>query len=196
MIRRAFVLNLHRLCTSDSILVIIDPQARLLLKMYEHERATANIILLIRLALAMNIPILVTTQYAKGIGPIADDILAELPNAQRFIDKVEFGCFENERFLAEVESLRGRNTAILAGIESHICVSLTAIGALGKKYQVHVASDAISSRTKRNWRVGLGRMRDAGAVISSSEMIAYELLSRSDSAAFKTLLPLLKQSAG
>jgi nicotinamidase-related amidase len=85
-----------------------------------------------------------------------------------------------------------RNTVLLCGMESHICVTQTALGALREGYIVHVASDAVSSRTEWNWHIGLERMRAAGAVISSTEMIIYELLRSSGSSAFKELLPYLK----
>ena len=77
-------------------------------------------------------------------------------------------------------------------METHICVMQTALGALREGYVVHVASDAVSSRTELNSRVGLDRMRAAGAVISSTEMMTYELLRSSGSPAFKELLPYLK----
>jgi nicotinamidase-related amidase len=77
-------------------------------------------------------------------------------------------------------------------MESHICVMQTALAALRAGYIVHAASDAVSSRTEWNWKIGLERMRAAGAVISSTEMMIYELLRSSDSAAFKEMLPYLK----
>jgi nicotinamidase-related amidase len=77
-------------------------------------------------------------------------------------------------------------------MESHICVMQTALGALRDGYLVHVASDAVSSRTEWNWKIGLQRMQAAGAIISSTEMIMYELLRSSGSPAFKELLPYLK----
>ena len=78
-------------------------------------------------------------------------------------------------------------------MESHICVTQTALAALREGYLVHVASDAVSSRTEWNWKIGLERMRAAGAVISSTEMMIYELMRSSSSAAFKELLPHLKE---
>jgi nicotinamidase-related amidase len=78
-------------------------------------------------------------------------------------------------------------------METHICVMQTALGALREGYMVHVASDAVGSRTELNWQVGLDRMRAAGAVISSTEMMTYELLRSSGSPAFKELLPYLKE---
>ena len=77
-------------------------------------------------------------------------------------------------------------------MESHICVTQTALSGLSEGYIVHVASDAVSSRSEWNWKIGLERMRAAGAVISSTEMMIYELMKSSGSAAFKELLPYLK----
>jgi nicotinamidase-related amidase len=85
-----------------------------------------------------------------------------------------------------------RTTALLCGMETHICVMQTALGALREGYLVHVASDAVSSRTELNWRIGLDRMRAAGAILSSTEMMIYELLRSSGAPAFRELLPYLK----
>lgn len=85
-----------------------------------------------------------------------------------------------------------RNTLLLCGMESHICVMQTALAALHEGYIVHVASDAVGSRTEWNWKAGLERMRAAGAVMSSTEMMIYELMRSSCSAAFKEMLPHLK----
>ena len=85
-----------------------------------------------------------------------------------------------------------RNTVLLCGMESHICVAQTALAALREGYLVHVASEAVSSRTEWNWKIGLGRMRAAGAVISSTEMIIYELLRSSGTEEFKKMLQHLK----
>jgi nicotinamidase-related amidase len=85
-----------------------------------------------------------------------------------------------------------RNTILLCGMESHICVAQTALAALRQGYLVHVASDAVSSRTEWNWKIGLDRMRCAGAVISSTEMILYELLRSSGTDEFKKILGYLR----
>ena len=108
------------------------------------------------------------------------------------IDKVTFGCFGDERFLEHLRGLLPRRQLLVAGIESHICVTQTVLGALRQGYDVHVAGDATSSRAESNWRVGLARMERAGALLSSTEMAIYELLRRSDSEAFKKILPFLK----
>jgi len=183
----------HTLSKENAVVLIIDLQEKLLPKVFQPGRVTGNTILLIRFARITGLPLIVTTQYAKGIGPIVEDIRKELPE-QCPLDKVEFGCFNNQAFRKCIEQVdRSRNTLILSGIESHICVFQTALGALELGYNVHVASDAVSSRTEWNWKVGLDRMRGAGAVISSTEMMIYEILKRSDSAEFKAILPSLRR---
>jgi nicotinamidase-related amidase len=109
------------------------------------------------------------------------------------IDKLSFGCFGDDGFCARLADV-GRRQLLVAGVESHICVTQTVLGALDAGHSIHVASDAVGSRTEANYRLGLTRMERAGAVLSSAEMAIYELLGRSDSAAFKAMLPHLKGS--
>jgi nicotinamidase-related amidase len=173
-------------------LLVIDIQEKLLPPIFQKEQLIKNSQLLIRLAGILKLPALMTTQYARGLGNTVPEIASLLPEIQA-IDKQMFSCFGSDVFCSLLKRLPGnRNTVLLCGIESHICVTQTALGALREGYIVHVASDAVSSRTEWNWRIGLERMRAAGAVISSTEMIIYELLRSSGSPAFKELLPYLK----
>ncbi len=173
-------------------LVVIDIQEKLLPPIYNKDQMLRNSQLLIRLANLLKMPALVTTQYARGLGPIVPEIASLLPQTAA-IDKLEFGCFGSDRFCSAVRDLPGkRNTLLVCGMESHICVTQTVLGALNQGYIVHVASDAVSSRTEWNWKVGLERMRDAGAVISSTEMAMYELMRASGTAVFKEMLAHLK----
>ena len=134
-----------------------------------------------------------STQYVKGLGETVPEI-ASLLRETAPIDKHMFSCFGSDAFCSALKRLPGnRNTVLLCGMESHICVAQTALGALRDGYIVHVASDAVSSRTEWNWKIGLERMRAAGAVISSTEMMIYELLRSSRVPAFKELLPYLKE---
>jgi len=173
-------------------LVVIDIQEKLLPPIYEKEQLVRNAGLLIRAAGILKIPALLSTQYAKGLGGTVPEI-ASLLSGTDAIDKTLFSCFGSEAFCTSLKRLPGkRTTLLLCGMESHICVTQTALGALREGYLVHIASDAVSSRTKWNWKIGLQRMRAAGAVISSTEMIIYELMRASSSSAFKELLPHLK----
>ena len=173
-------------------LIVVDMQEKLLPPIWEKERLVRNIQLLIRLAGILKIPALVTTQYAKGLGNTVPGIASMLPDNPP-IDKLMFSCFGSDVFCSLLKRLPGpRTTVLLCGMETHICVMQTAMGALREGYLVHVASDAVSSRTELNWRIGLDRMRAAGAVLSSTEMMIYELLRSSGAPAFRELLPYLK----
>src|SRR5208283_5182787 len=173
-------------------LIVVDIQEKLLPPIWEKERLVRNAQLLIRLAGILKIPALVSTQYMKGLGNTVPEVAALLPDTPS-IDKMMFSCFGSEVFCSLLKRLPGqRTTVLLCGMETHICVMQTALGALREGYLVHVASDAVSSRTELNWRIGLDRMRAAGAILSSTEMMIYELLRSSGAPAFKELLPYLK----
>jgi nicotinamidase-related amidase len=173
-------------------LVVVDIQEKLLPPIFNHEALVKNSQLLIRLAKILELPIMVTTQYSKGLGATVPEIASLLPDVPA-IDKMEFGCFGSEPFRSRLKALPGdRNTVLLCGMEAHICVMQSALGALNEGYLVHVASDAVGSRAEWNWKIGLERMKSAGAVISSTEMMMYELLRCSGTPQFKQLLPFLK----
>ncbi len=148
-------------------LVVIDIQQKLLPPIFQREQLVRNAQLLIRAAGILKIPTLVSTQYAKGLGSTVPEIASLLPGTEA-IDKTLFSCFGSDAFCSLLKRLPGqRNTLLLCGMESHICVTQTALAALREGYLVQVASDAVSSRAEWNWKIGLDRMRAAGAVISS-----------------------------
>jgi nicotinamidase-related amidase len=174
-----------------AVLVVVDLQEKLLPAIHERERVLGNSLLLLRLAQVLELPVVLTTQYAKGLGPTVPEVVAAAPGVAP-LDKLSFGCFGDDAFLERLHGLGGRDQLLVAGIESHICVTQTVLGALGKRFEVHVASDAVGSRLESNRQVGLARMERAGALLSSAEMAVYELLARSDGDAFKKMLPYLR----
>lgn len=176
---------------SSTALVVVDLQERLMPGIEGREGVVENTVKLLRLARLLDLTTLATTQYRKGLGdtipPIAELLAAEP------LDKISFGCMNDAGFCALLaKQLPSRNTLLLAGVETHICVLQTALGALEAGYNVHVVSDATGSRSAANAQLGLQRMRDAGAVVSSTEMAIYELLGDSRRAEFKQMLPYLK----
>jgi nicotinamidase-related amidase len=180
------------LVADECALVVVDIQEKLLPPIHRKDQLLRNAQLLIRLAGILNFPALLTTQYAKGLGATVPEIASLLPGVPVH-DKVQFSCFGSDAFCSSLKRLPGkRTTLLLCGMETHICVTQTALAALREGYLVHVASDAVSSRSEWNWQIGLERMRAAGAIISSTEMMMYELLQSSGSEAFKQLLPYLK----
>ena len=174
-------------------LVVVDIQEKLLPPIFNKDELVRNTKLLIRLAHILNLPVMLTTQYSKGLGGTVPEIASLLDGDAHPIDKLEFSCFGSNLFRSALKSIPGnRNTVLLCGMETHICVMQTALGALNDGYLVHVASDAVGSRSEWNWKIGLDRMKAAGAVISSTEMMMYELLRCSGTPQFKELLPYIK----
>jgi len=174
-------------------LVVVDLQLKLLPAIFEKGRVIRNVKLLIECAKILNIPILLTQQYPRGLGETVQEIRDILPSDTLPIDKTEFGCFNNPGFKEAIQQFkRRRNTLLVTGIESHICVAQTALGGVEEGFNVQVAADATSSRSEFNWKIGLDRMKEAGAQLSSTEMMIYELLGRSDTPEFKAMLQHLK----
>ena len=173
-------------------LIVIDVQEKLLPPILEKERLVRNAQLLIRLAGILKMPTLMSTQYSKGLGNTIPEIASMLPDVEP-LEKTAFSCFGSDVFCSALKRVPGnRNTVLLCGMETHICVAQTALAALREGYLVHVAADAVSSRTELNWKIGLDRMRAAGAVISSTEMMIYEALRSSGTSEFKNMLKHLK----
>ena len=174
-----------------AVLVMVDLQEKLMPAIHEGERVLRNSQLLLRLAHVLELPVVLTTQYRKGLGGIVPEITLTAPEVAP-LDKVAFGCFGSAEFEARIAEFAVRDQLVVAGVEAHICVTQTVLGALAKGFTVHVAADAVGSRTAENRAIGLRRMETAGAVVTSVEMAIYELLGRSDAAAFKAMLPHLR----
>ena len=171
----------------DCLLVIIDVQEKLLPAVSDHEKILANTVKLAKFAQIMRLPVVVTEQ--EKLGSTVTEVTASLTNPQVF-SKITFDCFDEEAFRAYV-GLSGRKTLILAGIESHICVTQTALTALDN-YKVHVVTDAVSSRDPHNRFVALDRLAHCGAVLTTTEMVMYEIMRRADIPEFKAVLKLVK----
>jgi nicotinamidase-related amidase len=176
-----------------AVIVAVDLQEKLLPAIPDRQQVVRNTVLILRLSEILGIPVVLTTQYRKGLGETVAEVREAAPGIAP-LDKTSFGCFQDEAFLRRLSELGSRDQLVVAGVESHICVAQTVLGALEKSYQAHVVSDAVGSRTEANREVGLRRMERAGALISSAEMCVYELLGRSDTFAFKRMLSHLKGS--
>lgn len=175
----------------STALIVIDLQEKLAPAIDGIDCVLENTKKLLRLASTLNLKTFVTTQYEKGLGGTLPEIASLVEAAPH--DKVCFGCLGDPAIREALEgSLAPGQAVLLAGIESHICVMQTALGALDSGYNVHVAADATGSRTAANKAIGIERMRAAGAVISSTEMAIYELLGDSRRPEFKQMLTYLK----
>lgn len=171
-------------------LVIIDVQAKLMQVMRQGARVTDNITKLIRLSGLFDLPVMLTEQYPRMMGPTVPEI-KDLLQDHRPIDKTDFNCCSVAPFNEGLKS-RGLINIILTGVESHICVFQTCVSLLEKGYIVHVPRDAVDSRTEENWQVGLSLMEKAGAVITSTETVIFQILGKAGTKEFKEMLRLVK----
>ena len=169
----------------DSSLLIIDIQEKLAAVMNMKDSVVRNCLHLIELSKMLNMPVVVTEQYPKGLGRTVEDIRNAVPG-NRPVEKLTFSCCEEPEFMNEVKA-PGRKTVILTGMETHICVLQTCIGLLHNGFDVHLVSDAVCSRTKENWKTGVEFMRDAGAVITSTETVLFQLLKRAGTEEFRAI---------
>ena len=181
-----------RLTRDGSALVVVDVQERLFAAMdAEHrEEVAKNLKVLATAARRLSLPILVTEQYPKGLGHTLPEIKEALGPVEP-LEKVAFSCCDAEGFGARLRATN-RKQVILAGIEAHVCVLLTGLDLLAEGYGVHVAADAVTSRTQGNWRMGVDQLRQAGAVITTTESVLFQLLEKADTDDFRTLATLIK----
>ena len=175
---------------NDVALVIVDIQERLVPAMGAKDDVIKNCRLLIEAAKLLNFPILLTEQYPKGLGVTIPEIRDELP-AYQPIEKSSFSCCGEPAFVNAAKAL-GKHKMLLTGMEAHVCVLQTALDLMLEGFEVHLVRDAVCSRSKANWRTGVEFMRDAGAVITCTETVLFQLLKTAGGEAFKTLSKRLK----
>lgn len=173
-------------------LMVIDPQEKLMKVIHEADRVVEKTAFLVRCCQILRVPIVATTQYAKGIGPIVSqlaELLVDIPQ----VDKIEFNAAANPLVIQEMASLPvSVDTVILAGVEAHICVYQTALGLMSRGYRVYIAMDAVSSREKKSAKAALKQLQFCGAVVMPSEAIIYEMLGKAGTPEFKAILPYVK----
>lgn len=172
-------------------LILIDVQGNLAHSVVEKESLFENVATLIHGMKLLGVPIVVTEQYPKGLGTTIPQLADILPSDNAPISKTHFNSCEEALFMNEV-SLFNRNNLLICGIETHICVYQTAVGLVERGYTVDVVADAVSSRTRRNYEIGLAKMQAKGVGVSSVEMALYELIGKAEGDAFKGILKLVK----
>jgi len=175
---------------SEAALIVIDIQGNLFQAMQDRENLLGNAVKVIRGAKIFNLPIIITEQIPEKLGQTIPALAQEL-NGIKSIDKESFSCWGNNLFREKLESL-GRSKVILLGIESHVCVYQTTIDLMSNGYGVWVVADAVSSRTKANSDIGLAAMKSAGANLTSTEMVLFELLRSAGDAQFKDIYKIVK----
>lgn len=174
-------------------LLVIDVQERLCAVMDPQRLAglRRNTVILLKAAKVLGIPVLVTEQYPKGIGPTLPEIVAAFSEGQAVHEKVCFSCADADAFMQELRQT-GRDQLLVTGMETHVCVFQTARDLARVGFTPFVVEDAVISRTVENQAVGLRLMAQAGATRTGTETALFDLLGRAGTAEFKAIAPLIK----
>jgi len=171
--------------------VVIDIQERLVTAMPQdvYTRMRETVSMLVNGAGLLGIPVVTTEQYPQGIGHTVPE-LAEACKGT-VVEKVSFGCCGEPGFMAALKKL-GRTQVILTGMETHVCVYQTVLGLLEDGYHVHLLRDAICSRSKTDFQVGVANAAQAGAVVTTAETVLFQMMQKSTHAQFRAVSKLIK----
>ncbi len=172
------------------VLLIVDFQEKLLPKIPVADAIMEQTVQLIRFAHEVDIPIIWTEQYQKGLGATSARIADELGGMKPY-EKMAFGCF-GDPGIVEAVNATGRQQLLIAGIEAHVCVMQTALQAMERDFRAFAVCDAIASRHKADYKAGLARMEHSGVELVSSEMAMFEIMRDAGTPEFKRVLPFLK----
>lgn len=175
-----------------AVLVVIDVQEKLCLAM-DHKvlsKLTKNIGILLEAASELNVPVIVTEQYVKGLGATLPVLKEKAATAPCF-EKMSFSCCGSSEFVAQLKA-SGRTQVVITGMETHVCVLQTVIELRDAGFEVHVVRDAVMSRSKQNWQTALEAMTLTGTVPTCTESVLFQLLKVAGSEEFKKLSKLVR----
>ena len=174
----------------NTLLLVIDFQVRIMPYIHNHEELQRTTAAFIKGCRILDVPIITTQQYTKGLGdtlPALKDALGEFEH----IEKITFSCYGNSEFVEKLNASEKKNI-IVTGIEAHICVQQTVLDLLANGYNVYVVADCIDSRNERDHAYAVERMRQAGAIITTMESVLFEFLVRADNPKRKEISNLVK----
>lgn len=174
----------------DSLLLIIDVQEAMLKAVDGWQEPVRRILQLVQAANLLSIPILVTEHYTKGLGATMPDLAEGLDTATFFHKEHFSACLEND-FVDTVRCF-GRRKIIVTGMEAHVCVLQTGLDLMGNGYQLQVVENGIASRFEEDRQTGLNLFRDAGAVITTAEIVIFQWARRANTEEFRKIQPIVK----
>lgn len=178
-----------RLGIEGTLFVLIDMQDTLLKKCHEWERVSERTVVFCQFSHVVNMPIIMTEQYPKGLGRTNMQVFDAA--SAKPVPKTTFDCFGEQAFVEALERVNPR-TLVLAGIEAHVCVLQTALHGIERGYQVHVLEDACTSRADWMAQNAFRRMAQAGVVVTNTESAMFEMVGDSADPTFKRMLFLVK----
>ncbi len=184
-------LKRFQLDKNTAVLVVVDVQERLVPAMKEDvsEKLLKNIDFLLSSSKLLELPVLTTEQYPKGLGHTVEALREGCAGA--IIEKTSFGCCGEPKFMKALEAT-GRHQVIVTGMEAHVCVYQTVLGLLAEGYQVHLVQDAICSRKKSDFLAGVENAARAGATVTSTEMAVFQMLADAKAPQFKEISKKLR----
>lgn len=180
-----------RIKKDDSVAVAIDIQTKLFPFIHENKSLEETTLKFIEGLKTLEIPMIVTEQYPKGIGPTLPSVKDRLGEAYKPIEKLAFSCCSEPAFM---EALRqtGRKNVIVFGIETHVCVLQTVLDLIAEGYRPAVVADCVSSRKELDKQTALARMRQEGATVTTYESLLFELTEASGTPQFKAISKIVK----
>ena len=178
------------LSRDDTQLGLIDMQEKLLAAMSEADAAVKNCSKLLQAAKLFEVPVTATEQYPKGLGSTVEELSQHL--TAKPVEKLRFSAIEAFPDLNNPES-PGRSRLVLCGIETHVCVLQTALDLLACGYRVYVAADAVTSRNRLDWEIGLQRLSDSDVVITTTESVLFEWCEKAGSDQFRALSKIVTE---
>lgn len=170
---------------ATSCLWVVDVQERLVPAIHEGARVVENTAWLMDIANQLDVPVVVSEQYPKGLGHTVEELARRAP-AGSTVEKMHFSCAASPACRERLESL-GRSQVVLTGIEAHVCVLQTALGLVSQGNEVYVVADAVSSRRREDAALALERMGREGVRIVSREMVAFEWLHMAGTDTFRNI---------
>ena len=174
----------------DSLLLIIDIQQAMLKVINPWELVAGKAKQLIQSANVLEVPILFTEQYKKGLGGTLPELIQEVKSPQVFHKEHFSACLEKE-FIPTIQTFK-RKKIVVVGMEAHVCVLQTCLDLIKTGFQVHLVADAVASRVDKNRDIAIDLLRQAGAVISSTEIIIFQWACRANTDEFRAILPIVK----
>jgi hypothetical protein len=180
--------TIKRMRAENTVVVVIDIQDKLLAKIPTADLLVRNVGFVLDVAATLAVPIRATEQYPKGLGPTTAEIARRLPAP--LPAKTTFSCCGAGPFLEELEMLR-RPNVVLVGMETHVCVSQTALDLLAAGLHVFLPVDALAARGAVDHDTALRRLEQAGAVLTTAEAIAFEWMSDAAHPQFKAVSALV-----
>jgi len=177
-----------------SILLIVDFQERLMPAIHAGAAVAERAGILIRSADALDIPVAVTEQYPRGLGPTVAPVRELLPATAMIHEKITFSAQRDPAIAAHFSALHdsGRDQIVVAGAEAHVCVLQTALDLQAASYQIFLVADALGSRVPESGELAIERARQAGCVVVNSEMVVFEWMERAGTETFRALSQLIK----